>query len=591
MEDAAVLAASAAAAVPGDELPAGGGEALEAWSAFDLDGRRATLDAQALDIATRQETSAASRKALADSTRAFKKGAADGSGSRPVGPLLKAYQAEIDRLTSRAKAAEASFLGVYRGLYEAPDPAAGLAAGLDAAARLAEASDAARRGAADAAAARAAAAATAGADGRVRELEAALAARDSAAASEAAAAAAAAAREAAEAFELREVELLHEVEATAAAVVEAKAATERLRVERDEAAAAAARAVGAVAADHEQAVEELERVRAEATGLRSTLNRLRAEAAGGAGDGDADGGSGGGAGGGVGGGGTDGGAGGRSAAAAVELAAREVEVSQLREQVGVLEAVIHGRGAADSDAFAALSAALKEKDEAAAAAAAELAARPTMAEYNRVREQLALLEATQLGGDDEGEEGEGRDRFRTRTHELEEDNRRLVQTIERLTADVEALKADNVALYGKIRYLQSYAADPSGGGPAGGSGGGGGSLSGAAGVGAGRHSADDGSSTALLSVTTSGSRESLNPYALFKRRERFKRLAELSAPERLTLRASQRALSTRTSRLAVFAYVLGLHMFVFVVLGWKGACDVSGAAAAGGGMRTRPPSA
>ena len=47
-----------------------------------------------------------------------------------MGPLLKAYQEEVDRLTSRAKSGEASFLEWYQRLYEAPDPAPALASGL-----------------------------------------------------------------------------------------------------------------------------------------------------------------------------------------------------------------------------------------------------------------------------------------------------------------------------------------------------------------------------------------------------------------------------------------------------------------------------
>ena len=44
------------------------------------------------------------------------------------GPLLKFYQEEIDRLTSRSKFAENSFLGLYKLLAEAPDPLIGLTA-------------------------------------------------------------------------------------------------------------------------------------------------------------------------------------------------------------------------------------------------------------------------------------------------------------------------------------------------------------------------------------------------------------------------------------------------------------------------------
>jgi homeobox protein cut-like len=60
---------------------------------------------------------------------AFKKSASP-DVTRAVGPLLKAYQEEIDRLTSRAKAGEAAFLDVYQKLYEAPNPAPALSAGL-----------------------------------------------------------------------------------------------------------------------------------------------------------------------------------------------------------------------------------------------------------------------------------------------------------------------------------------------------------------------------------------------------------------------------------------------------------------------------
>lgn len=40
-----------------------------------------------------------------------------------MGPLLKAYQEEIDHLTSRAKFSESSFFQLCKGLYAAPDPA------------------------------------------------------------------------------------------------------------------------------------------------------------------------------------------------------------------------------------------------------------------------------------------------------------------------------------------------------------------------------------------------------------------------------------------------------------------------------------
>jgi hypothetical protein len=59
----------------------------------------------------------------------FKKGAS-AAVLREVGPLLKSYQEEVDRLTGRAKFGESAFLDIYQKLYEAPDPAPALAAGL-----------------------------------------------------------------------------------------------------------------------------------------------------------------------------------------------------------------------------------------------------------------------------------------------------------------------------------------------------------------------------------------------------------------------------------------------------------------------------
>lgn len=67
--------------------------------------------------------------ALVEGGSDFKRGA-PADVVKQWGVLLKSYQEEIDRLTNRAKAAEASFLEVYQKLYEAPDPAPTLAAAL-----------------------------------------------------------------------------------------------------------------------------------------------------------------------------------------------------------------------------------------------------------------------------------------------------------------------------------------------------------------------------------------------------------------------------------------------------------------------------
>jgi len=53
-----------------------------------------------------------------------------------------------------------------------------------------------------------------------------------------------------------------------------------------------------------------------------------------------------------------------------------------------------------------------------------------------------------------------RDRFRTRNAELEEELRRQFETISDLRNEIKTLQADNLKLYEKVRYLQSYRDEP-----------------------------------------------------------------------------------------------------------------------------------
>ncbi|CAI6008010.1 unnamed protein product [Closterium sp. NIES-65] len=110
---------------------------LRMTNQFDLENARTSLDEQGLKIAENQEASSKNRRKLAESTRDFKKAGKE-EQSKLFGALLKAYQEEVDNLTKRAKFAEASFLGVYQKLYEAPDPVPSLASAAEVAANAAE---------------------------------------------------------------------------------------------------------------------------------------------------------------------------------------------------------------------------------------------------------------------------------------------------------------------------------------------------------------------------------------------------------------------------------------------------------------------
>ncbi|CAI5731778.1 unnamed protein product [Peronospora destructor] len=89
--------------------------------------KRVLLDSQGSTMKSDKEVSVRSRKKLAESTKQFRRLALDTEKAAGAGPLLKAYQEEIDHLTRRAKFSENAFFQLYKGLYAAPDPAPALA--------------------------------------------------------------------------------------------------------------------------------------------------------------------------------------------------------------------------------------------------------------------------------------------------------------------------------------------------------------------------------------------------------------------------------------------------------------------------------
>ncbi|XP_035690141.1 protein CASP-like isoform X4 [Branchiostoma floridae] len=83
--------------------------------------REKELDSTATELANRQDESDQSRKRLIEQSREFKKNTPEDI-RKAVAPLLKSFQAEVDNLSKRSKAAEASFLSVYKKLIDIPDP-------------------------------------------------------------------------------------------------------------------------------------------------------------------------------------------------------------------------------------------------------------------------------------------------------------------------------------------------------------------------------------------------------------------------------------------------------------------------------------
>ncbi|XP_041851185.1 cut-like homeobox 1b [Melanotaenia boesemani] len=128
-----------------------------------------------------------------------------------------------------------------------------------------------------------------------------------------------------------------------------------------------------------------------------------------------------------------------------------------------------------------------------------------------------------------------RERFRSRNQELEAENRSMQQTMQALQNELDSLRADNIKLYEKIKFLQSYP------GRAGGS--------------------DD-----TVMRYSSQYEERLDPFSSFSKRERQRRYLSLSPWDKATLGLGRVILSNKMARTIAFFYTLFLHCLVFLVL-------------------------
>lgn len=128
-----------------------------------------------------------------------------------------------------------------------------------------------------------------------------------------------------------------------------------------------------------------------------------------------------------------------------------------------------------------------------------------------------------------------RERFRSRNQELEAESRSMQQTLVALQSELDSLRADNIKLYEKIKFLQTY---PGRGG-----------------------SSDD-----TVMRYSSQYEERLDPFSSFSKRERQRRYLNLSPWDKATLSLGRVILSSKTARTIAFFYTLFLHILVFLVL-------------------------
>lgn len=110
---------------------------------------------------------------------------------------------------------------------------------------------------------------------------------------------------------------------------------------------------------------------------------------------------------------------------------------------------------------------------------------------------------------------------------------------------VDELRADNVKLYEKIRYLQSYSGSQTA---------------------AQRTRGGGGGPDHVLNKYSSQYEDSISPFQEFSSNERKRRYMNLNPGDRLTLTLGRAVLGNKHARLIFVAYAIIVHLLIFVVL-------------------------
>uniref|UniRef100_A0A7N0VFN7 Protein CASP n=1 Tax=Kalanchoe fedtschenkoi TaxID=63787 RepID=A0A7N0VFN7_KALFE len=141
-----------------------------------------------------------------------------------------------------------------------------------------------------------------------------------------------------------------------------------------------------------------------------------------------------------------------------------------------------------------------------------------------------------------------RDRFRSRLQETEEEIRQLTEKIGTLTVELEKTKADNVKLYGKIRYVQDY------------------NLEKVVSRGSRKDLESGGFTSDVESKYKKIYEDDINPFAAFSKKERDQRYKELGLRDKITLSSGRFLLGNKYARTVAFFYTIGLHILIFTCL-------------------------
>jgi len=161
-----------------------------------------------------------------------------------------------------------------------------------------------------------------------------------------------------------------------------------------------------------------------------------------------------------------------------------------------------------------------------------------------------------------------RDRFRQRNAELEEELKRQFEIITELRNDIRNVQQDNLKLYEKVRYMQTYRDDTT----------------------IGPSSFVPGPQNGIQTRPDEMNKyknlyeERINPFEAFRGREAARAEQALDPIERVVFLVTRTILGNRRARIAFAAYAGALHLLVLITL-----YECSSFASGGGTTKVDPP--
>lgn len=131
-----------------------------------------------------------------------------------------------------------------------------------------------------------------------------------------------------------------------------------------------------------------------------------------------------------------------------------------------------------------------------------------------------------------------RDRFRARNVELEAEARHQAQSMVSLRNEVDGLRADNIKLYEKIKFVQGYQASATT-----------------------HRTTDD-----AVNKYSSQYEEHINPFTAFSAKEKQRKYTSMNPADKLVHTVSRIVLASSRARLVFVGYIIFLHVLIFLVL-------------------------